>query len=33
MPEFNLQSYLEHSQKVDVSDMDFSQAARYPLSD
>jgi hypothetical protein len=33
MPEFNLQSYLEHSKKVDASDMDFSQAARYPLAE
>ena len=33
MPEFNLESYLEHSKKVDVSDMDFSQAPRYPLSE
>jgi rubrerythrin len=33
MPEFNLESYIEHSKKVDVSDMDFSQAPRYPLSD
>jgi rubrerythrin len=32
MTEFNLESYLEHSKKVDVSDMDFSEAARYPLS-
>ena len=33
MPEFNLESYLEHSKKVDASDMDFSQAPRYPLSE
>src|ERR1700688_3579854 len=33
MPEFNLESYLEHSKKVDASDMDFSQAQRYPLSE
>ena len=33
MPEFKLDSYLEHSKKVDVSDMDFSQAPRYPLSE
>jgi hypothetical protein len=33
MPEFNLGSYLDHSKKVDVSDMDFSQAQRYPLSE
>jgi hypothetical protein len=32
VPELNLASYLEHSRKVDVSDMDFSEAARYPLS-
>jgi hypothetical protein len=30
---FNLESYLEHSQKVDVSDLDFSEASRYPLSE
>jgi hypothetical protein len=33
MSEFNLSSYLEHSKKVDVSDMDFSQAAQFPLSE
>ena len=33
MPEFNLESYLEHSKKVDASDMDFSEAPRYPLSE
>jgi len=32
MPEFNLASYLEHSRKVDVSDLDFRDAAKYPLS-
>jgi rubrerythrin len=32
MPEFNLASYLEHSRKVDVGDMDFSEAGRDPLS-
>ncbi len=32
MSDFNLESYIEHSRKVDVSDMDFSEAARYPLS-
>jgi hypothetical protein len=32
MSEFNLESYLEHSKKVDVGDMDFSDAAHYPLS-
>jgi hypothetical protein len=29
---FNLESYLEHSKKVDVGDLDFSDAAKYPLS-
>ena len=33
MSEFNLDSYLEHSKKVDVSDMDFAEVSRYPLSD
>jgi hypothetical protein len=33
MPEFNLESDLQHSKKADISDMDFSQAARYPLSE
>jgi|HubBroStandDraft_6_1064221.scaffolds.fasta_scaffold1390076_1 hypothetical protein len=28
MPDFNLDSYLQHSKKVDVSDMDFSQMPR-----
>jgi hypothetical protein len=32
MSEFNLDSYLEHSKKVDVSDMDFTEVPRYPLS-
>jgi hypothetical protein len=32
MRDYNLASYLEHSGKVDVSDMDFSQVPRYPLS-
>ncbi len=32
MIEFNLESYLEHSKKVDVSDLDFTEAARYPIS-
>lgn len=32
MPEFNLTSDLEHSRKVNVSDLDFSEASRYPLS-
>lgn len=33
MTEFNLESYLEHSKKVDASDVDFNQAPRYPLSE
>ena len=33
MSEFNLESYLEHSKKVDVSDMDFADVPRYPLSE
>ena len=32
-PEFNLESYLEHSKKVDVIDMDFTEASLYPLSE
>jgi hypothetical protein len=32
MPEFNLERYLEHSRKVDVSDIDFSAVKNYPLS-
>jgi hypothetical protein len=28
MPDFNLDSYLQHSKKVDASDMDFSQMPR-----
>jgi hypothetical protein len=32
MAEFNLESYIEHSKKVDVSDFDFSEVARFPLS-
>ncbi len=30
---FNLPSYLEHSRKVDLSDLDFSEASRYPVSE
>jgi hypothetical protein len=33
MSEFNLESYLDHSKKVDVSDINFEEAARYPLSE
>jgi rubrerythrin len=29
---FNLPSYLDHSRKVDLSDLDFRDASRYPLS-
>ncbi|MCI0354100.1 MAG: acyl-ACP desaturase [Acidobacteria bacterium] len=33
MPQgFNLESYLRNSKKVDVSDLDFSLAKRYPLT-
>jgi len=32
MPEFNLESYLKNSSKVDVSDFDFSVVPDYPLS-
>jgi hypothetical protein len=28
MPDFNLCSYVQHSKKVDASDMDFSQMPR-----
>src|SRR5580658_9483446 len=30
---FNLTSYLEHSRKVDLSDLDFSEASRHPLTE
>jgi hypothetical protein len=30
---FDLERYLRHSRKVDVGDIDFSKAAKYPLSD
>jgi len=30
---FNIENYLNHSKKVDVSDLDFSAARNYPLSD
>jgi hypothetical protein len=30
---FNLPSYLEHSRKVDLSDLDFSEASRYPVTE
>jgi hypothetical protein len=33
MPEFNLENYLQHSRKVNASDLDFSQARSYPLSE
>ncbi len=29
---FDLEKYLVHSRKVDVSDIDFSEGARHPLS-
>jgi len=32
MSDFNLASYLEHSKKVDVSDLDFTDAPLHPLS-
>jgi len=32
MSKFNLESYIEHSKKVDVSDLDLAEAAKYPLS-
>jgi hypothetical protein len=32
MAEFNLDNYVEHSKKVDISDLDFSEVARHPLS-
>ena len=30
--EFNLESYIEHSRRVELADLDFKQAAQYPLS-
>lgn len=30
--QFDIEKYLTHSKKVDVSDLDFSRAAMYPLS-
>ena len=30
---FDLEKYLNHSKKVDVTDLDFAAAARYPISD
>jgi hypothetical protein len=30
---FNLESYIEHSRKVDLADFDFSEVSRYPLSE
>jgi len=31
--EFDVEKYLRNSKKVDVSDIDLSQAVRYPVSD
>ena len=33
LPGFDLEKYLNHSKKVDVSALDFAAAARHPLSD
>jgi len=33
LPGFDLEKYLNHSKKVDVSGLDFAAAARFPLSD
>lgn len=30
---FDIEKYLMHSKKVDVSDLDFSAASRYPLTE
>ena len=30
---FNIENYLNHSKKVDVTDLDFSEARNYPLSE
>ena len=30
---FDIEKYLAHSRKVDVSDLDFSAARRYPLTE
>lgn len=32
-PGFDIEKYLNHSKKVDVSDLDFSAARNYPLSE
>jgi len=31
--DFDLDRYIRHSKKVDISDIDLAQAARYPLTD
>src|SRR5271165_4704691 len=31
--EFDVEKYVRNSKKVDISDLDLSQAARYPVSD
>jgi hypothetical protein len=32
-PGFDIEKYLNHSKKVDVTDLDFSAARSYPLSE
>jgi rubrerythrin len=31
--EIDIEKYIRHSKKVDISDLDLSQAAKYPISD
>jgi len=31
--QFDVERYVRLSKKVDISDLDLSQAARYPISD
>ena len=32
-PQLNIDKYIRNSKQVDISDLDLSQATRYPLSD
>jgi hypothetical protein len=32
-PGFNIEKYLNHSKKVDVTDLDFSAARNFPISE
>ena len=31
--QFDVEKYVRNSKKIDISDLDLSQAARYPISD